>query len=148
MVTDDSVGDDAGGGELVVHPARRATVAVADPSLTSTVQSAGAVNPSRWSLKRPAPSLVPIATVSTVIVRFGVAVPSILSWLPTRSARDTVTVAWATAGRSATPVSTRHPRTMRRASRTVHARVWARRTHKPYGLRPVSDRIMCLLVEV
>ena len=55
--------------EVIVQPERRAVVAVAVPSLTSTVQSAGAVKPALSILKRPDPSLVPMATPSTVIVR-------------------------------------------------------------------------------
>jgi hypothetical protein len=53
-----------GGGdvELTVQPDRRAVAAVADLSLTSTVQSAGAVKPLLSILKRPDPSLVPMAT--------------------------------------------------------------------------------------
>ena len=59
--------------------------------LTSIVQSAGAANGSRSILKAPAPSLVPMATPSTVIVRFGTAVPSTRSRVPLSSARETVT---------------------------------------------------------
>ena len=61
-----------GGGELAVQPESLADAAVADPSFTSTVQSAGAANPSRSILKFPDPSLVPIATPSTVIVQLAV----------------------------------------------------------------------------
>src|SRR5215211_4487452 len=76
-----------GGGdvELTVQPDRRAVAAVADPSLTSTVQSAGAAKPLLSMLKRPEPSLVPIATPSTVMVRLGLAWPSILSCVPLSS---------------------------------------------------------------
>jgi hypothetical protein len=64
-----------GGGdvELIVQPDSRAVAAVADPSLTSTVQSAGAVKPLLSILKRPEPSLVAIATPSTAMVRLGLA---------------------------------------------------------------------------
>jgi hypothetical protein len=65
--------DDGGGEELTVQPERRAVAAVAEPSLTSTVQSAGAVKPVRSILNLPLPSLVPMATPSTVIVVLGVA---------------------------------------------------------------------------
>ena len=72
--TSDGIVD--GGGALTVHPDKVAVAAVAEPSLTATVQSAGAGNPARSTLNRPAPSLVPMATPSTVIVRFAAAVPS------------------------------------------------------------------------
>jgi hypothetical protein len=65
-----------GSGAPTVHPDKVAVAAVAEPSLTATVQSAGAVNPARSTRNRPAPSLVPMATPSTVIVRFAAAVPS------------------------------------------------------------------------
>jgi hypothetical protein len=68
-------GGGGGGGELTVQPASVAVAGVADPSFTSTVQSAGFANGSRSTLNLPAPSLVPIATPSTVIVRFAIAVP-------------------------------------------------------------------------
>ncbi len=79
-----------GGGveELTVQPDNLAEVGLADPSLTSTVQSAGAVKPLLSILKRPAPSLVPMATPSTVIVRLGLACPSIRSCVPLSSARE------------------------------------------------------------
>ena len=76
-----------------MHPDKRAVAALAEPSFTSTVQSAGGVKPDRSTRKRPEPSLAPIATPSTVMVRFGAAVPSMRNWLPLTSARDTVTVA-------------------------------------------------------
>ena len=75
-----------GGAELTVQPERRAVAAVADPSLTSTVQSAGAAKPLLSILKRPDPSLVPMATPSTVIVRLAAAWPSIRSCVPPSSA--------------------------------------------------------------
>jgi hypothetical protein len=65
-----------GGGALTVHPDKVAVAAVAAPSLTATVQSAGAANPARSTLNRPVLSLVPMATPSTVIVRLAAAVPS------------------------------------------------------------------------
>jgi hypothetical protein len=80
-------------GVVTVQPVSRTFAGVADPSLTSTVQSAGAVNPDRSILNRPSPSLVPMATPSTVIVRLGVAVPSILRRSPLSSARETETAA-------------------------------------------------------
>src|SRR5215207_8901332 len=83
-----------GGGAVTVHPDRRALVAAAEPSLTSTVQSAGAVKPGRLTLKRPPPSLVAICTPSTVIGRFAVALPSIRSLPPMMSAFEMETAAW------------------------------------------------------
>jgi hypothetical protein len=80
-------------GVVTVQPVSRTFAGVADPSLTSTVQSAGAMNPDRSILNRPSPSLVPMATPSTVIVRLGVAVPSILRRSPLSSARETETAA-------------------------------------------------------
>jgi hypothetical protein len=66
--------DDGGDGEeLTVQPDKRAVAAVAEPSLTSTVQSAGAVKPLLSILNLPAPSLVPMAAPSTVMVRLGLA---------------------------------------------------------------------------
>src|ERR687883_674001 len=88
--------DDGGGGEeLTVQPDRRALAAVAEPSLTSTVQSAGAVKPLLSILKRPEPSLVPMATPSTVIVRLALAWPSIRNCVPLSSAREMLTAACA-----------------------------------------------------
>ena len=69
----DAEDDDGGGEELTVQPDRRAVAAVAEPSLTSTVQSAGAVKPLLSILKRPLPSLVPMATPSTVMGWLGLA---------------------------------------------------------------------------
>jgi len=66
MVSEESDAEDAVDGEdLTVQPDRRALAAVADPSLTSTVQSAGAVKPDLSILNLPLPSLVPMATPST-----------------------------------------------------------------------------------
>jgi hypothetical protein len=87
------VGADVGVRELTVQPDNRAEVGLAEPSLTSTVQSAGAVKLVVSILKRPAPSLVPIATPSTVIVRLGLAWPSIRSCVPLSSARVMLTAA-------------------------------------------------------
>src|SRR3954469_1192084 len=78
---------------LTLQPESVAVVAVADPSLTATRQSAGLAKPSRWSLNAPFPSLVVIATPSTVIDRFAVAVPSTRNCAPLSSARETRTVA-------------------------------------------------------
>jgi hypothetical protein len=70
-----------GGGddELTVQPDNLAEVGLAEPSLTSTVQSAGAVKPLLSILNLPAPSLEPMATPSTVMVRLGLAWPSMRS---------------------------------------------------------------------
>lgn len=90
-----------GGGALwTVHPERRAEEAVAEPSLTSMVQSAGAVNDERSTLKRPDPSLVPVATPSTVMVRLAIADPSTRRVVPLSSAFDTETAAAAWLGRN------------------------------------------------
>jgi hypothetical protein len=96
-----------------VQPDRVTVVGVAEPSFTSTVQSAGAVNGSRSILKFPAASLVPIATPSTVIVRLAIAVPSMRSLVPLSSARETVALASAV---DATPTAAS------RASRATRAR--------------------------
>jgi hypothetical protein len=80
-------------GLVTVQPDRRAFAGVAEPSLTSTVQSAGAVKPDLSTLNCPPPSLVPIATPSTVMVRLGADVPSIRRRSPLTSARDTDTAA-------------------------------------------------------
>jgi hypothetical protein len=50
-----------GGGALTLYPDKAAVAAVAEPSLTATVQSAGAMNPGHSIRNRPAPSLVPMA---------------------------------------------------------------------------------------
>lgn len=90
-----------GGGALwTVHPERRAEEALADPSLTSMVQSAGALNDERSILKRPDPSLVPIATPSTVMVRLAMADPSTRRVVPLSSAFDTETAAAAWLGKN------------------------------------------------
>jgi hypothetical protein len=88
------VGADVDVRELTVQPDSLAEVGLVDPSLTSTVQSAGAVKLVVSILKRPAPSLVPIATPSTVIVRLGLAWPSMRSCVPLSSARVMLTAAW------------------------------------------------------
>lgn len=67
-----------------------------DPSLTSTVQSAVLVNGSLSIPKLPDPSLVPIATPSTVIVRLAIPRPSLRSFDPLTSQREMLTVAGAT----------------------------------------------------
>jgi hypothetical protein len=103
----DSDGDvDGGGVELAVQPDRRAEVGVVDPSLTSTVQSAGLVNGSLSILKLPEPSLVVIATPSTVIVRLAIPRPSMRSFDPLTSAREMLTVASATGAATATSAIT------------------------------------------
>ena len=96
---------EAGG---TVHPDRLAGVAVADPSFTSTMQSAVA-NGSRSILKPPAASLSPMATPSTVIARLAVAWPSIRSLVPLSSARDMLTVACAAGGARGAPIRTSNP---------------------------------------
>ena len=73
---------EVGGDVVAVQPDSLATAAVVDPSLTSTVQSAGALNPDLSTLKRPEASEVPMATPSTVIVRAAAAVPSIRKEVP------------------------------------------------------------------
>jgi hypothetical protein len=92
-VNEDNATWDGGGGEVTVHPESRAVAAAAEPSFTSTVQSAGAVKPVLSILNWPPPSLVPMATPSTVMVRLAAAVPSIRSLSPLISARDTETAA-------------------------------------------------------
>jgi hypothetical protein len=62
-----------GGGVATVQPDRTTLTAVADPSLTSTLQSAGAAKPERSILKLPVLLLVVIETPSTVIARPAVA---------------------------------------------------------------------------
>src|SRR5829696_9703234 len=97
-----------GGGEveLIVQPDSRAVVAVADPSLTSTVQSAGAVKPLLSILNLPPPSLVPMATPSTVMMWLGLACPSMRSWVPLSSAREMLTAACATEVTTSAPIRT------------------------------------------
>jgi hypothetical protein len=85
-----------GGGAPTVHPAKVAVAAVVEPSLTAAVQSAGAVNPARSTRNRPAPSLVPMATPSTVMVRLAAAVPSMRRFPALTSARETVTAPYPT----------------------------------------------------
>jgi hypothetical protein len=106
---------DGGGEELTVQPDRRAVAAVAEPSLTSTVQSAGAVKPLLSILKRPEPSLVPMATPSTVMVRLGLAWPSIRSCSPLSSAREMLTAACAAEATTSAPIRTSTPTTATRA---------------------------------
>jgi len=81
-----------------MQPDNLATVGLADPSLTSTVQSAGAVKPLLSILKRPDASLVPMATPSTVMVRLALARPSIRNCVPLISAREMLTAACARSG--------------------------------------------------
>src|SRR5215213_7550561 len=110
--------DDGGGEEETVQPDRRAVAAVAEPSLTSTVQSAGAVKPLLSILNLPAPSLVPMATPSTVMVWLGLACPSMRSWVPLSSAREMLTAACATEATTSAQSRTSMPTTARRV-------VWA-----------------------
>jgi hypothetical protein len=90
------------------------------------MQSAGLANGSRSILKLPAASLVAIATPSTVIVRFGIAVPSILSLVPLTSAREMLTSASAADAASAAAITTSKPIEAKRhrlpTSRAVHER--------------------------
>src|SRR5215216_4558693 len=104
-----------GGEELTVKTDRRAVATVADPSLTSTVQSAGAVKPLLSILKRPSPSLVPMATLSTVMVRLALAWPSIRSCVPLSSAREMLTAACAAEATTSAPIRTSAPTSARRA---------------------------------
>src|SRR5829696_7355255 len=114
--SEESVAEVAGGGEEeTVQPDRRAVAAVADPSLTSTVQSAGAAKPLLSILKRPEPSLVPMATPSTVMVRLALACPSILSWVPLSSAQEMITAACAAEATTSAPIRTSVPTSARRA---------------------------------
>jgi len=85
--------DGGGGGELAVQPESVTIAGLPDPSSTATRQSDGRENGSRSILKFPPPSLVPIATSFTVIVRVGAAVPSNRSRVPESSAREIRTVA-------------------------------------------------------
>src|SRR5215210_1710122 len=107
----DSDGLEGGDG---VQPASVALVGAAEPSFTSTVQSAGAGNGSRWILKFPCPSLVAIATPSTVIVRFASAVPSSRNCVPFSSARVTRTSAEAGDAATTVPTSSSRPTRTRR----------------------------------
>ncbi|MEO7837345.1 MAG: hypothetical protein ABIS21_06860 [Acidimicrobiales bacterium] len=66
-------GGGGGGGVVTVHPDSRTLTAVAEPSFTSTVQSAGRVYPDRSTRKLPVLLLVVICTPSTVIGRPAVA---------------------------------------------------------------------------
>ena len=54
---------------VTVHDDSRTLTGEAEPSFTSTVQSAGGVYPDRSILKAPELSLLPICTPSTVIAR-------------------------------------------------------------------------------
>ena len=86
-------------GADTVQPDSRTLSAVGEPSLTSTVQSAGRVYPDQSTRKLPALLLVAIRTPSTVIGRFVVARPSMRSVVPLTSAWDTLTSACAGAAR-------------------------------------------------
>jgi fluoride exporter len=129
-VSEDSDGAaGGGGGVLTVHPLSRALAGVAEPSFTSTVQSAGAVKPERSTRKRPSEALVPIGTPSTVIVRLGAAEPSMRSWPPLISAREMVTAAYPAAGTSRT--STRARPSANSASLSNPARAGRRAVLRP-----------------
>src|SRR4051812_7725890 len=109
------VGVGVGVGVDTVQPDRRATVAVAEPSLTSTVQSAGGTKPDRSILKLPVLLLVVIATPSTVMDRLAVGVPLTRSRPALASARVTVTAACADTARVRTYTTTSaHTDTIRR----------------------------------
>ncbi len=144
-----SVESDAAEGELTVQPDNLAEAAVADPSFTFTMQSSGFAKGSLSILKFPAPSLVPIATPSTVIVRLAVARPSIRSRVPLSSARETVTAAWAVTGRASRPTRTSSPMAARRvrvphgaSRRVVMVRSFLARTSSSsvYGLYALDRR--------
>jgi len=94
------VGGGGGGGVTTVQPDSRTFVGTGEPSLTSTVQSAGLVYPDRSILKPPELLLVVICTPSTVIGRLATAEPSIFSLSPLTSARDTLTAACADCARA------------------------------------------------
>jgi hypothetical protein len=83
-----------------VQPASVALVAVGEPSLTWTTQSAGGVYGSFSILKLPLASLVPIATPLIVITALGFAVPSTRSCVAFISAFVIRAVACAAAGNS------------------------------------------------
>lgn len=88
-----------GDGEGVVlteQPESDAVVAVAEPSFTLILQSAGLAKPERSILKFPPLSLVVMEVPLTVIGRLAAAVPSTRSCEPLSSARETRTVAEAT----------------------------------------------------
>ena len=80
-------------GAVTVHPDSRTLTGAAEPSFTSTVQSAGGVWPDRSILKVSELLLVVICTPSTVIGRLAVALPSIRNPSPLTSARETAAVA-------------------------------------------------------
>jgi len=103
------------GDEVTVQPDRRALAAVADPSFTSTVQSAGAVKSLLSILNLPPPSLVPMATPSTVIVLLARAWPSIRRLVPLSSAREILTAACAAEAAKSTAIKTRNPTAAGRA---------------------------------
>jgi hypothetical protein len=95
------------GGVETRQPASVATAALGEPSLTSTVQSAGGEYGDRSTLKRPSLSDLPITTPSTVMSRLATAVPSRRSWPLLISARCTLTAALAgPLGASATTIAT------------------------------------------
>lgn len=108
------VGVGVGVGATTVHPDSRTFVGDSEPSLTSTVQSAGGVYPNRSILKSPEPLLVVIATPSTVIGLLAAARPSIRNRLPPTSARLTVTAACATSA-----MATKSRATMATAAHTA-----------------------------
>ena len=96
-------------GAVTVHPDRRTLTGAAEPSFTSTVQSAGLVKPERSILNDPSLLLVPICMPSTVIGRPAMAVPSIRSLSPLTSARETVTAAWAVPTKAIDRTAVRNP---------------------------------------
>lgn len=92
-LTADSAAVEEEDDELTVQPESVAVAEVPDPSSTATRQSDGGEKGSRSILKFPAPSLVPIATPFTVMVRLGAAVPSSRRRVPESSALEMRTVA-------------------------------------------------------
>jgi hypothetical protein len=88
IVTDEAGGSGGGGVALTVQPDSRTTLGVAEPSFTSTVQSAGGVDEVRDTRKFSDPPLVVMATPSVVIERFAIARPSSRRLLPSSCAGD------------------------------------------------------------
>lgn len=115
------------GGAVTVQPDSRTLTAVAEPSFTSTVQSAGGVYPDRSILKDPELLLVVIWTPSTVIGRLAVALPSIRSLVPLTSARATLTAACADPARLTSRTATTANATATRKLRPVMTASWAPR---------------------
>jgi hypothetical protein len=129
------------GAAVTVHPDSRALTGAAEPSFTSTVQSAGGVYPDRSTLKAPELVLTPICTPSTVIARFAVALPSIRNLSPLISARETVTAACAVLANPIDSItdSERSPTTTRLRRGAMSASTPGQNTSSPVG----TDRAPC-----